>query len=502
MGVDNIAANLPEGMKLWKIAVTPVEQAKLQQALAQMRSTSINTESVPSPIATPSSKLTRGQQHVMQRLWAGDSMFLTGGAGTGKTFLIRRFVTGRKNVLLFAPTGKAAVNLGGVTLHSFFKASIGIIDRSQYLKPKDNPAIKLGDENAAILRAAEIIIIDEVSMCRADLFEYVMSILKAAEYNWNKSYQIIVTGDFYQLPPIVPNKNTNRREREAWELSQPDNLSGWAFKSPAWEFDLVSLHEVVRQKDEDFSGALNLVRIGDKNGISWIEGHCCHNKPTGNYMTIASRNDVVKSANEQKLNALKGNSYCYKISVPQFTEDGVKNDAKASDWKSVCEETLEVRVHARVMCLCNYVTRNIGDGTSVNLEKSFYNGETGTVTKMTSHSVTVHLDRGAEIEIERHKWYIYGYRIKDEKIEKIKIGEFEQIPLRLAWASTVHKAQGMTYTSPIYIDTSSPFFVPGMAYVALSRVTTIEHLYLSKPLDINSRIASPEVQEFYGHNNR
>ena len=446
--------------------------------------------------------MTASQQRVLQRLWAGDSLFLTGGAGTGKTYLIQRFVEkSQKKILLFAPTGKAAVNLGGVTLHSFFKASIGIIDKSQYLKRKDNPAIKLGDENAAVLKAADTIIIDEVSMCRADLFEYVMAIIKAAEYTWKKSYQIILTGDFYQLPPIVPNKKTDRKARDVWEISQPNNLNGWAFNSPDWKFDLVALHEVVRQKDNTFAKALNLVRIGDKSGLSWIQSHCRHGKPTGNYITIASKNEIVDNANKQKLKELKGAPTIYELYLPPFTEDGIKNDAKASDWKSVCEEILEVRIGARVMCLCNHIERNANDKMTVNQKKSYYNGETGTVTKMKIHSVTVRLDRGPEIEIDRHKWYISGYRIKDEKIEKIKIGEFEQIPLRLAWASTIHKAQGLTYSIPVYIDASGRFFSPGMAYVALSRTTTIGNLYLSADINITSELASPEVRDFYRQSN-
>ena len=166
----------------------------------------------------------------------------------------------------------------------------------------------------------------------------------------------------------------------------------------------------------------------------------------------------------------------------------------------MCEEKLEVCVGARVMCLCNHIIRNNDDEATIKQKESYYNGETGTVTKLYTDSVKVRLDRGNEVEIDRYKWYVYGYRIKDAQIEKIKIGEFEQIPLRLAWASTVHKSQGMTYAGPVYIDTSSKFFSSGMAYVALSRTTTIENLYLSASLDPKSIITSSEVRDFYRHN--
>ena len=444
--------------------------------------------------------LTLEQQRVLQRLWAGDSMFLTGGAGTGKTFLIRRFVEGREGVLLFAPTGKAAVNIGGVTLHSFFKASIGIIDRSQYLKPDDNPSGKIGNVNAEVLKAAKTIVIDEISMCRSDLFEYVMSIINAAEHNWNKSYQIILTGDFFQLPPIV---DKGKGAQPAWMRTQPNNPNGWAFKSPDWKFDLVSLHEVIRQQSKEFSEALNRIRNGNNDGLSWINQHCQHDQPVGEYITIASTNAIVNAANAHKLNELKKQgspSRFYKLCKPPLTDDGVNNRATASDWKSVCEEKLEVCVGARVMCLCNHIIRNNDDEATIKQKESYYNGETGTVTKLYTDSVKVRLDRGNEVEIDRYKWYVYGYRIKDAQIEKIKIGEFEQIPLRLAWASTVHKSQGMTYTTPVYIDSSSPFFAPGMAYVALSRATKIENLYLSDPLKSSSLLTSPEVQDFYKQN--
>ncbi len=444
-------------------------------------------------------KLTLDQQRVLQRLWVGDSMFLTGGAGTGKTSLIRCFVQGRKGVLLFAPTGKAAVNLGGVTLHSFFKASIGIINKSQYLKLRDDPARKIGDANAKVLKAAKTIVIDEVSMCRSDLFEYVMSIIKAAEHNWNKSYQIILTGDFFQLPPII---DSRKGAPQAWIKTQPNNPNGWAFKSPDWKFDLISLSEVVRQTNKDFAEALNLIRIGDKSGLSWIDKHCQHEKPIGNYITIASTNEIVNAANTQKLNALKKQgapSKKYKLHKPALTSNGVSNRAEKSDWKSVCEELLDVCIGARVMCLCNHIVRNNDDGATIKQEESYYNGETGTVIKLYANSVKVRLDRGDVVDIGRYKWCIYEYEIKNAQIEKITIGEFEQIPLRLAWASTVHKSQGMTYTTPvyIYIDKSSPFFAPGMTYVALSRATKIENLYLSDSLKSSSLLTSSEVQDFY-----
>ena len=500
LSVDKICDQaLPKGMKLWTVAVTAIEQAKLQQTLAKLRAEAKVDDPLPvSPVVpTSTNALTPDQQKVLQRLWAGDSMFLTGGAGTGKTFLIRRFVEGREGVLLFAPTGKAAVNIGGVTLHSFFKASIGIIDRSQYLKPDDNPAGKIGNVNADVLKAAKTIVIDEISTCRSDLFEYVTSIIKAAEHNWNKSYQIILTGDFFQLPPIV---DKGKDAQLAWKRTQPNNPNGWAFKSPDWKFDSVSLHKVVRQNDRDFSEALNRIRIGDNEGLVWINQHYQHGQPIGDYITVASKNKLVNDANEQKLKALKKQgapSKKYKLHKPTLTVDGINNRAENNDWKSVCEELLDVCIGARVMCLCNHIIRNNNDGATINQNESYYNGETGTVTKLYANSVKVRLDRGIVVEIDRYKWYVYEYRIKNAQIEKVTIGEFEQIPLRLAWASTVHKSQGMTYTTPVYIDTSAPFFAPGMAYVALSRTTKIENLYISAPLKSSSLLTSQEVQDFY-----
>lgn len=489
------------GLQPWTVYVTLDERKHLEKVLVEMRRFSGAAGLQDNGQKTePLQKLTACQKNALQMMRDGESIFLTGGAGTGKTYIINRFLREKKNgVLRFAPTGKAAINLDGVTLHSFFRAPIGIIDQGMYLSERDDLARHIGDNNANVLKTAETIIIDEISMCRSDLFEYVMSVIHAAAAKRRRRYQIILVGDFYQLPPVVPNNRSNTGEREAWEHCQPENLSGWAFKSPYWAgVKMVVLDEVVRQKDKDFSTALNRVRVGDNSGLSWIISHCMKGEPRGNYITIASTNAAVKEANDKKLRELKNKKQIYKMFLPPYTDEGRANRVEKNDWMGVCEEILELCAGARVMCLCNNSVHEQEDDDNTNKQKrireSFYNGETGTVKEVRKDSVVVALDRGVEIEITSHKWFIYGYKIKDNKIERITIGEFKQIPLRLAWASTVHKAQGMTYSIPVMIKSTPAFFAEGMTYVALSRATDVKNLYVEGNPKI---LTSQDVQKFY-----
>ncbi len=482
----------------WTVYVSLDERKRLEKVLAEMRRHSGAAGLQDDGQKTESlQKLTTCQKNALKMMLDGESIFLTGGAGTGKTYIINRFLREKKNgVLRFAPTGKAAINLDGVTLHSFFRAPIGIVDRGMYLSERDDPSQHIGDNNANVLKTAETIIIDEISMCRSDLFEYVMSVIHAAAAKRRRRYQIILVGDFYQLPPVVPNNRSNTGEREAWVHCQPENLSGWAFKSPYWVgFKMVVLDEVVRQKDKDFSTALNRVRVGDNSGLAWIISHCMKREPRGNYITIASTNAAVKKANDKKLRELKSKRKIYKMYLPPYTDEGRTNRVEKNDWMGVCEEILELCAGARVMCLCNNsIHEQEDDDKQKRLRGSFYNGETGTVKEVREDSVVVALDRGVEIEITSHKWFIYGYKIKDNKIERITIGVFKQIPLRLAWASTVHKAQGMTYSIPVMIKSTPAFFAEGMTYVALSRATDVKNIYVEGNPQI---LTSQDVRNFY-----
>lgn len=407
-------------------------------------------------------KLTKSQKEAMDLLLKGQNVFLTGEAGTGKSFLLNQFVTKvkDKNVLLTAPTGIAALNINGATLHRTFHLATDIVRLAQ--EPTE-------DSISDVVKKADILIIDEISMCRLDVFEKVLkSILKA-----DKKIQIVLVGDFLQLPPVLVEK-----EKDAYESYHGKKI--FAFESDLWkEFNFVTkqLTEVVRQKDLDFIANLNKCRYGDKSCLEYFNN--LDNEPE-NVIQICGRNKDVKMINNSALKKLKGKKMTYEART-----EIIDSDYRINDSDKVVDDSITLKVGAKVML-------------AVNLAKDgVYNGQIGIVKELNEASVLVDFD-GKEVEVKDHMWVINAYEVFDNKPRLVEIARYTQIPLKLAFAITVHKSQGQTFKKAIV---HPDLWQAGQLYVALSRVAKSDGLFLYSKIKDEFLIADQRVLDFYNRKN-
>lgn len=400
------------------------------------------------------------QQIAFNMMMSGRNVFLSGEAGTGKSFVLRHFldhVTNSK-VLVCAPTGIAAINVHGATIHRTFKAPIG-------------PILQEPREVSDIVREAEIIIIDEISMCRCDLFDYVAkTIVKAENMQPNKpKKQLIVVGDFYQLPPVITDQ-----DREVLEIAE-----GFAFQADMWghfDFATVVLTEVVRQNDVDFVTNLNGVRKGDTSCLAWINANAAKKENEG--IHLCATNKTAADINNRAMRSLKG-----RIKKYTAIEQG---EVTESD-RATAQE-LSLKVDTRVMMLIN------------DKEDRFQNGSLGTIEELDRDFLVIRLDNGKTVNVERYTWEITKYEIVTDssgkkKLEQKIIGTFTQFPVKIAYAITIHKSQGQTYDSA---NLHPSCFAAGQLYVALSRVKSMKGLHLVAPIKDDYLITSQSVLDFYG----
>ena len=417
--------------------------------------------------------LTKGQKKAMQALNSGCNVFLSGEAGTGKSYVLTQFlreISNTKNVLVCAPTGIAAINIHGSTLHRVFQIPLGPIS------PTTNP-LKISGP----LEKADVIVIDEISMCRFDIFEFVAKSIKRAEAKAQKKSpskttkkQLIVAGDFFQLPPVMTQKDRLILETY-WDMDIGD---GFAFEAPMWEnFDFASiiLNEVVRQKDDvEFVTKLNQLRCGNKSGIEWINIHATPKKQKS--IHLCGTNKMAEDINMRESKKLTGKSstYCADISGSVNPTDKPTTDK------------LTLKVGMQVMTLVN------------DSKNRYQNGSIGIITSLHDDTVDVSFAKGENVEITPHTWEIIDYKIttgnEKSKVEEVVVGTFRQLPLRIAYAITIHKSQGQTYDAA----NLSPYcFAPGQLYVALSRLTSIKGLHLCGQIMPQYLITSQEVLDFY-----
>lgn len=414
-------------------------------------------------------ELTEKQRRVAAAVAEGAGhLLVTGRAGTGKSTLLEYIVSStERRVAVCAPTGVAALNVGGQTIHSLFKLPIGLIGPTPLVQ--DRPLQKL-------LTAIDVLIIDEVSMVSADLLDAVDRSLRLARARQEPfgGVQVVLFGDPYQLAPVPGSAEERAYYNDVYR-------SMWFFDAAVWneaELGIVELDLIHRQRDEEFRALLTAVRHGHVTAEMAARLNAVGARPLPRTppLTLASRNDTVAAINAAALAALPGREA---VSMAE-----VEGDFGGRAFPA--DEELRLKVGAHVMML-----RNDADGRWVN-------GSMGVVSRLRPGRLTVAID-GVEHDVEPVSWerHRYAYSPGSKELRREVVAEFRQLPVRLGWAVTIHKAQGKTVEAA-RIDLGRRAFSPGQTYVALSRLTTLDGLYLSRPLAPGDVIVDPDVRRWMG----
>ena len=391
------------------------------------------------------------------------TVFLTGKAGTGKTTLLQQIKReAKKKLAVVAPTGVAAINAGGMTIHSFFQIPFGP------LIPGGNsrPELHYSPEKKELLYNLELLIIDEISMVRPDILDQIDLILRNVKESDHPfgGVQLLLIGDLSQLSPII-------REEE-WAMLGRYYTSPYFFSSQVLQktpYVRIELDHVYRQKEQDFVDILNEVRnqnISPENLGLLNARHQPDFSPDEPYITLTTHNNIANKINAEYLDALAGDVFEFKATIKgDFPKDAYPTETE-----------LKLKVGAQVMFVKN-------DSSA---EKLYYNGKLGTVTRIESNTVFVD-----ELKVEALEWSNIKYQLDGEQISETNAGSFAQMPLKLAWAITIHKSQGLTFDKAI-IDVSEAF-AHGQAYVALSRCRTLSGMILRNPIAAQNIIGDPAV---------
>lgn len=420
------------------------------------------------------------------------SLFLTGKAGTGKSTFLRYICqnTKKKHVVL-APTGIAAINVCGSTLHSFFKIPFHPLlpNDSRYTPRKIRETLKYSSEKIKLIRELELIIIDEISMVRADIIDFIDKVLRVYSRNMREPFggkQLLFVGDVYQLEPVV--KEDDR------QLLSPYYPSPYFFNARVFrEMKLVSieLQKVYRQTDAHFINILDHIRIGqpsqhDIDAINKQVKSVNYSKSDNDksiVITLSTRRDTVDYINQKRLEQLDGDIVTFNGVVKgDFPENSLPTPLQ-----------LELKAGAQVIFVKN------------DSDHRWVNGTLATITCIDCNSqdeeagdiITVVTENGEEFQVERERWSNMRYRYNEEekRIEEEEIGTYIQFPIRLAWAITVHKSQGLTFRN-VDIDFSGGVFAGGQAYVALSRCMSLDGISLSEPIKRSDVFIRSEVINF------
>ncbi|MGK6344307.1 helix-turn-helix domain-containing protein [Chryseobacterium sp. DT-3] len=414
------------------------------------------------------------------------SVFLTGKAGTGKTTFLNDFVKKtRKKYIVVAPTGIAAINAGGVTIHSMFGLPLRTflpttdrIDGSMANNIADlMPHFKYRKDKLKLLREVEVLIIDEVSMLRADVLDMMDFSLRFIRRNSQRfgGVQMLFIGDLYQLPPVV-------RDEHILKIcyQSPFFFDSHAIKDiPLLTIELT---KVYRQSDEKFLDILNAIRDGDVANINFEELNKRYDPDfkagTESYVYLCSHNKMADEINQEKLEEIDLTVKTYEAKLfGDFKENQFPND-----------QFLELKVGAQVMFIRNDITG----------EKKYFNGKLGEISALDDNEIKVVLDGSErEITVKREVWEQKKYFLDTEKnIKEEVLGSFEQFPIKLAWAVTIHKSQGLTFDNVI-IDAGKSF-TAGQVYVALSRCRTLEGIVLKSKITPEVIFKDNRILQFQG----
>lgn len=402
-----------------------------------------------------------------------ESFFLTGRAGTGKTTFLK-YVSEKagKNIVTLAPTGMAAILVGGTTIHSFFGFDF----------KKPSPRAEANSRKLADIKHIDTFIIDEVSMVRCDLID-------AIDYNLRRATgsnapfggkQVVFTGDLFQLPPVLRSSETSEVEMMQTEYG---TVEGFFFRAHAFkhmQLPCIELKKVYRQSDNDFVDILNQIRVGKISDEGLFKLNQRVQKPTVKdepYVILSGLNARVDKINKQRLSEIRTDSVIYKGS-----SDG---EFKPSEFP--VDEELELKVGAQVMFCRN-------DNTN----KRWVNGSLGTVKELNKDEIIVTLENGDDVSVSEVTWFKTksNYNKETRQMETENVGSFTQYPLRLAWAISIHKSQGATFQRMQLDLTNRSIFQSGQLYVALSRVQSMDGLFLTNPINRYNVFANVEVIDF------
>jgi len=419
-------------------------------------------------------------------------VFLTGKAGTGKTTFLKHIIQHtHKKAVIVAPTGIAAINAGGTTIHSMFQIPFGSFVPVQNYKQKGNSLIQLNDRSAlfknhqmnrtkrAIIREMELLIIDEVSMLRADVLDAIDAMMRSVR---GKSYltfggvQVLFIGDMYQLPPVVKD--------DEWQVLREFYKSIFFFDSLVLQNEppiYIELEKIYRQNNPEFISLLNNLRNNcvTKPNVELLNTYYqpgFKQNINDSFITLTTHNYKAANINKDFLAELTSPSFFYEAEIKDEFPDNL----------FPLDRTLELKKGSQVMFIKNDLSGN----------QNYFNGKLAKVIDLKSNEIHVQFEDGRKLKLEKYKWENKRYVINkvNNEIEEEVMGEFIHYPIKLAWAITVHKSQGLTFDKAI-IDVADAF-APGQVYVALSRLRDLKGLILTSTINFNSIASDLKVSEF------
>lgn len=409
------------------------------------------------------------------------SMFITGRAGTGKSTLLRLFQqTSKKKLVVLAPTGVAALNVQGQTIHSFFGFPHRIVT------PKEASRKVSQKHLLNLYRKMETLVIDEISMVRADILDGMDKFLRVNRENFRPfgGVQVVLFGDLFQLPPVVTNDPIERAYFDEY-YDSPYFFSGKIIADPDFEMEMLELRKVYRQESRLFLRLLEAVRTNslDRDDLEDLNDRYVPHfqAPTdGGYITLCARNATADRINKLELEKLTAREHSFSAEI--------KGNFDPALYPT--EPELRLRKGAQVMFLKN------------DPDREFVNGTIGKITHLDSDGLTVQVEEPSgkkrTIDVQKFDWEIKRYTAATSgDIDTETIGTFRQYPVKLAWAITIHKSQGKTFDKVI-VDLGGGAFEHGQLYVALSRCRTLEGIVLRQPIRPRDVITDERVVDFYG----